>query len=309
MALKKLPKKSLKKPGAAGPAATPEQLDSHALIQNTLATYGLGGKALSDWVLQSIIDGKGVAQIILELEQRPEFKAAFPEIELRRNLPPGNLTRDLQIEPLSPAMILDYRTKARSMMRSYGLPQRFWDENHNFQDLIVQGVSLDELNQRMEQGSKRVYQAPPEVRAVFEEIFGTDGDLALFQLFVDPERAIPELENMVQIAEAGGAAKRLGFGLTLAEMQRMEAANITYEQAVEGFRNLDERRLLFEESLYERDDLTVGDQGIGAAFGIAGGDVTELERRAEAREASTKGKGGVLAENRGVTGLGGAGLR
>lgn len=308
MALKKLPLKSKRKPGAAT-AATPEQLDAHATLKNTLAIYGLGGPSLSQWALDSIIAGKGVAQILLELEQRPEFKAAFPEIELRRNLPPGNLNQNLQIEPLSPQMILDYRTKARAVMRSYGLPPRFWDENHNFQDLIVQGVSLDELNQRMEQGSKRVYQAPPEVRAVFEEAFGTDGDLALFQLFVDPERAIPELENMVQIAEAGGAARRMGFGLTLGEMQRMEAANITYEQAVEGFRNLDERRLLFEESLYERTDMTVGDQGVGAAFGIGGGDVTELERRAEEREASTRGKGGVASGNEGVSGLGAAGRR
>lgn len=287
-------------------APSQEQRDAHAIIRQTLALYGLTSERLATWALESLIAGKPIEQILLELEEQPEYKAAFPEIEARRN---RGLELGVQFEPIGPSEILAYRSQAKSLMRSFGLPENFYTSNQDFYDFIVGDVSMAELNDRLTMASQRVANAPFEVRAAFSEIFGPAGDQALYTLFVDIDRALPQLEEMVQTAESSGAAARLGFGLDPADAARMAAANISYEEAIKGFRTLDIQRGLFDETLYETEDFTVGSQGINAAFGLEGGAAEELTRRGESRRAETGGSAGGAAEERGATSLGVAGRR
>jgi hypothetical protein len=283
--------------------ATPDyDRDAYAIIQSTLAKYGLGGKALSDWIIQSLKNDNPIEQVLLQLEDRPEFKAAFPEIEARRK---REAETGIRLQPIGPAEILAWRSGAKAMMRTYGLPEEFFNNNADFQNMIVNDVSLEELNSRLDAVSTRVANAPPQIRQVFGEIFGAQTDRALFLAATNVNTALPVLENMVRQAEAGGAARRLGFSLTQPEMQRVAGLNITYDQAVEGFGELDEQRQLFNETLYETEDFTVGDEGLAAAFRLEDGQ--ELRRRGEARAAETSGGGGAGSEQRGVTGLGSAG--
>lgn len=274
-------------------------------LSSMLSRYGLGG--LATWVSQRITDGASPEEIELELYDRPEFKAAFPEIEARRQV---GEERGVTLRPISPEEILEYRTQARSLMRSYGLHSDFYGQNSDFFDLIVYDVSLDELNWRLENARSRVVSAPPEVRSVFGELFGADSDNALFSIFVSLDRAVPALENMLQRAEAGGAARRFGFDLNEAEMIRLEQQNTTYDEAVQGFSLLDTQRMLFEETLAEEgEDYEVGEEGIEAVFGLEAGAAEKLRRRGETRAASTKGGGGIGLEERGATGFGAAGQR
>lgn len=282
------------------------QRDALAIIQMTLRAYGLDSPRLADWAWQSLIAGNSIEQILLELEQQPEYKSAFPEIEARQR---RSLELGLQLEPMGPAEILEYRTRAKALMHTFGLPDSFYSDNQNFFDLITNDVSLDELNSRLELASRRVANAPDAVRSMFEDVFGTDTDRALYLAFTNTDTTIGALEDMVQTAEAGGAAKRFGFGLSRPEMQRIADINISYDQAVAGFAELDRTRSLFDESISERDNYTVGNEGIGAAFNLEGGATRKLEQRGEARAAETAGGGGSLVEQRGVSGLGGAGRR
>lgn len=290
----------------ATPVATQAQRDSHVLLRETFARYGLGGESLATWALDSLIAGKGIDQILLELEERPEFRAAFPEIEERRR---RSAETGVQFSPISPAEILEYRTQAKALMHTFGLPESFYSNNSNFFELITNDVSLEELNSRLELSSRRVANAPPEVRAVFDEVFGTDSDQALFLAFTNTGTTLPALEDMVQMAEAGGAARRLGFGLSQAEMARVADINVSYDQAVAGFAELGRRRSLFDETIGESRDLTVGDEGISAAFDIGSEGATALEARARSRTAETSGGTGSLLEQRGISGLGEAGRR
>lgn len=285
-------------------AATQAQRDSHALLRETFARYGLGGESLATWALEQLIAGKGIDQILLELEERPEFKAAFPEIDARRR---KSAETGIQLAPISPAEILEYRTQAKALMASYGLPASFYAENADFADFIVGDVSMSELNDRLESASRRVVQAPPEIRAVFGEIYGHAGDQALFTLFTDVERSLPSLQEMVQTAEAGGAARRFGFGLTKQQAELMASYNIDYDTAVQGFGQLYNDRGLFEETLYESADYTVGEQGVAAAFGLEGQDA--LAKRGEARRAATAGFAGGGFQDTGAQGLGTADQR
>lgn len=280
-------------------APTQQQRDAHALLRETFARYGLGGESLATWALESLIAGKGIDQILLELEERSEFKQAFPEIEARRQ---KSAQTGIQLSPISPAEILEYRTQAKALMASYGLPASFYTSNQDFADLIVGDVSMSELNDRLEASAKRVMQAPPEIREVFGELYGAAGDDALFTLFVDVERSLPALQEMVQVAEAGGAARRFGFGLAREEMELMASYNVDYEAAIQGFGKLYQERGLFDETISESADYTVGSQGIAAAFGLEGQDA--LAKRGEARHAATAGSSGGGFSEIGATGLG-----
>lgn len=279
--------------------ATQAQLDAHSLLRATFARYGLGGESLATWALDELVAGKGIDQILLELETRPEFKAAFPEIEARRQ---KSAETGIQLSPISPTEILQYRTQAKQLMASYGLPASFYGQNNDFADLIIGDTSIAELNDRLDAASKRVVHAPPEIRAVFTDLFGAAGDDALYTMFVDTDRGLPALQEMVQTAEAGGAARRFGFGLTRAEMEQMAALNIDYDAAVSGFGKLYENKGLFDETLYEGQDFTVGQQGVASAFGLEG--QTALQKRGEARRAETAGTSGGGFQQTGATGLG-----
>lgn len=275
------------------------------ILTNLLKTYGLTG--LIPWAEEMILTGASPEQIELELYDQPLFKIVFPEIEARRLK--AEQKGQLHFAPISADDIMTYRTEARAMMRSMGLPPGMYAQDADFFDLIVNDVSIDELGSRLDLASARVAQAPPEVRQVFSELTGSSADDALFALFVNPTKALPVLENMVQKAEAGGAARRFGFNIGEAAMDRLEAANLDYESALRGFGELDVARSLFDESLYEDVDFTVESEGIEAAFGLAGGAARKLEQRAETRTAQTQGHRGGLVEERGATGLGGAGRR
>jgi hypothetical protein len=276
-------------------------------FRSVMAQWGLDVDSLISWADEKLRAGESVDKILFDLERRPEFDAAFPEIKARRE---RALATGIALAPIGPAEILQYRTQGKQLMRSFGLPDIFYDENRNFFELIVNDVSLDELNSRLELSANRVVNAPPEVRQTFEDIFGNayDADRAMYLLFTDPDKALPTLEEMVQTAEAGGAARRLGFGLSRTEMERLAGANLEYDQLLEGFGKLDVTRGLFDETLYET-DFEVGREGIEAAFGLAGGAQETLTRRGEARRAETMGAAGAGGEERGLTGLGEAGQR
>jgi hypothetical protein len=275
-------------------------------LQSILTRYGL--QSLIPWASQAIIADLSPEEFQLKLFDRPEYQAAFPEIEARRKKAEAT---GVHMAPISAEDILNYRAQARAMMRGRGVPADMYGQDADFRELIENDVSLDELNSRLDFAEARVWQAPPQVREVFNELMGlgVDDTRGLFNIFLDIDRAIPSLENLVQRAEAGGAARRFGFNLSWTEMDRMQQANIDYQGALEGFAELDVRRSLFDESLYETEDYTVGEEGIEAVFGLEGGAGEKLTRRAETRTASTAGQAGGLVEERGATGLGGAGRR
>jgi hypothetical protein len=273
-------------------------------MMEVLRRYNL--QELGEWLSQRITAGASEDQIWLELYDQPRFKLMYPEIAAREEMQRGS---GITMEPLDPEKILSLRSTYRAIMRSWGLPETFYTQDDDFFNLIVQDVSPDELNSRLETVNDRVRMAPPEVREAFNGVAGISGDSALFALFVDPAKAMPELEKLVRTAEAGGAAKRFGFALARTEMERLGGYGVGYGQLTEGFSTLDERRSLFDESLFEEEDYTVGEEGIEAVFGLEGGATEKLARRAETRTAQTAGRGGGAIEERGATGLGGAGLR
>lgn len=274
------------------------------LFRAQLAQWGLDQPSLIAWADEMLRSGASFDRILFEMESRPEFRAAFPEIDARRQRMEQT---GVQLTPIGPGEILDYRVQAKALMRSFGLPESYWGNQSVLFNLVVNDKSLSELNDYLELTQRRVMNAPPQIAEVFGEVFGTAATQAMMLAFANDEFTLPALEDMVQTAEVGGAARRLGFDLSLPEMNRVADVNLSYDQLVSGFTTLEERSSLFDETISERTDLTVGREGIEAAFGLGGTGRAELERRGQSRRAETAGAGGELSENRGVTGLGSAG--
>jgi len=275
------------------------------MLTTLLKRYGLEG--LTNWASDAVVRGLSPEEIEVALYDRPEFKAAFPELEGRQKR-----ASDLGISlpPISAEDVINYRSQARQMMRSWGVPPNMWDTNADIANWIIGDVSLEELASRMELASTRVQQAAPEVRQMFDELTGYRGDQALFTVFLDPTKAPTILEDWVQQAEFGGAARRFGFELERDRIEDVARYNISYGQAIEGFGQLDEMRGLFDESMFEEGiDYEAEEEGVAAAFGLEGGASEKLKRRAEARTAQTAGSAGGTIEERGATSLGGAGRR
>lgn len=273
-----------------------ELASARATIERILADYGLG--SLSGWAWQRLQDGAPVDLILLELEQRPEFDAAFPEIRLirERNAAGGGPA----MTPMRPADIINYRATARRILGNAGLPEGFYDQNSDFTDLIVRGVSTLELADRVEQGFQQVATARPEIREAFADYFGVVGDAALAAWFLDPSRATSVLVEQRQAAVAGGIGRSFGFDIGAASALRLAGSDIEAQRAMQGFAELARVRPLFDELLGEAQDFTAEGEGVDALFDLGGPGAELLRQRLTNRSAAFRGGGGAILTEEGV---------
>src|SRR5438552_13180547 len=73
------------------PGTTPEQADSVSLINSNLAAFGLP-TSLATWAWGEIQRGVPTAQVMIDMEQTPEFIARFPAIgQLRQQAAAGTV--------------------------------------------------------------------------------------------------------------------------------------------------------------------------------------------------------------------------
>jgi len=258
-------------------------------IQSALDQYGLG--SLATWAWGRFQEGASLDVIMMEVYQRPEFRATYPEYEVLAQRGRAYSVAELQA----------YRRAVVGIFRQYGIPETFYDTTEELSRFAMNEVSVAEISQRVAQASRAVYQSPPEVRMELERMYNVrPGDLVAFWL--DPEKATPMLEQQFLSAEIGAQALTTGFGmLTTDEAQQLAQRGTTSEQAQRGFAALAQSQELFNplagEQQIERETQ------FGAAFA---GDVTaqrQIERRRQERQAQFGGGGGYAMGREGVTGL------
>lgn len=272
---------------------SPQSRDALAILKSTLDRYGLG--SLLGWVTDKLIDGASDDTIKLELYDRAEFKARFPVINARR---------ERGLNPMTPEEVLQYETRASELFRAAGLNALQTGAPPYAQSLLQHDVSLAELGQRIDDAYLRVQQAPQEVKDAFSTYYGALGDQNLAMYILDPDKALPELEKQAMTAFTGGIGKR--FGVTLAMQTARDVANTGVDESAiwQGFRNLDQMKPLFEETLGEGVDLKSEVQGVQAVFGTQPGAAAVVEQRRATRAAEMSGGGGAAAAESGVYGLG-----
>jgi hypothetical protein len=273
------------------------------ILQDTLEFYGLKDPEFIKsvrglWENKTIKPGDNVNDIGIQLRDTDAFNRRFPANKILKdqNKPQFSVSQYLQMEA-------DYKRR----LQSANLPENFYDQPSDFQQLIANDVSPEELQGRIDQGYQAVNNASPAVIKEFERLYGIKkGDLAAY--FIDPERARPtfdryEAQRQAQAAAVSSQAQlQAGIALTAQESEALVRSGITQEsQAQAGFEQISAQQELFNP--------LSGEQAISREQQIAG----TFGTNAEARKAITARKrsrqaafetGGGFATTQGASALG-----
>lgn len=272
------------------------------ILKSTLEYYGLSDPDLlssvrSLWENKTIKPGDSVDDIGIQLRDTPAFSKRFPANKTLKdqNKPQFSVSQYLRMEA-------DYKQR----LQAANMPAGFYDDPTDFQQLIANDVSPEELQGRIDQGYQAVKNASPSVIAEFKRLYGVgEGDLAAY--FIDPQRARPtfdryEAQRQAQAAAVSSQAQaQAGLALTAQESEALVRSGITETQAQTGFEQISAQQELFNP--------LSGEQAISREQQIAG----TFGTNAEARKAITARKrsrqaafetGGGFATTQGASALG-----
>lgn len=273
------------------PTTTPSQSDgAFSTIRAMLESMGLG--SLADWAWKRYQAGASLDTITIELYERPEFKAQYPEYEELAKKGRAYSVAELQA----------YRKAVTGIFRSYGIPESFYDEPTDLARFAAGEVSIAEISKRVSMAAEAAYQSSPTFRAEMERMYGVNnGDLVAF--FLDPDKAEPLIRQRYVSAQIGTAARQTNYGtLTVDEAQRLQGLGVDQQKAGEGFNLLARSRELFDPASMNED--AIGrDVQLGAAFGGDANAQKTVEDRRGRRLAEFAKGGGYATTREGIAGI------
>lgn len=281
-------------------------------LASQLQSYGLGALfsvkadgSPSGWLWDQIKSGVvNDAELMSALEQTDVFRDRFSVIVAQQE----RAARGEPVYVMSPAEVLDYEKRATAAMQSALLPGWFYDEPTDFNEFILNGITVPDIEDRLEQAYEYVTNAPDEVRAKFEEYYGVgQSDAALAAYVLDPNRTLARLNRAKRSAYTAGMAER--YGLTVSRSVADRIADLPRNESglVEGLRRVSQQAGLFEQALFENDQITAGD-ALAAEFDGDADALRALERRRIRRGAGDRvATGGAVVTHEGFTGAGSSG--
>lgn len=268
-------------------AAGRNSSSAFAMIQRVLIDYGLEGLVGQAW--DWFQEGISQAEIDIRLENTAEYRQRFQAIFDRR---------DAGLPPISAAEIVEMERQARQLESLYGLPANFIDTN----EALVNDVSLNELNQRISLAVGDYERLDSSARSEFERLFGGGSMGAGLAFFLDPDRAVPELQRQLTGARFAGIAKRTGFGQLSADEAFELAADDNPQQVEQNLGELGTSKQLL--TAFDDDDDVLGRED---QFAFARGDASARQRFEKLRSrrlAAFNESGGPAATNAGIVGAG-----
>lgn len=266
--------------------------DARSLIRGFLRQYGL--EQLGDWAWDQFLSGATVDQIMIDIRDHPAYVARFPAMQ--------ELAK--QGKAISELEYIDYEKSIRSLTQQYGIVGGMYDTPAGISKLLLADVSAAEANSRLQRAAFAAYQAPPEAVSALSEQFGLNDPGKIASWFLDPERAMPLIEQQWATAQISGAARRQHVGVDWQTAEGLSKDGITYEQAVQGFGEVSDTERLgggFGETASTA-------QRTRGVFGDAAAR-TATQRVQRGRQAAFRGGGGGAETQEGVSGLGAASSR
>jgi len=285
-------------PGAPGGDTPPtgqtaEQRSAKAIIQGALAQYGLG--SLGDKLWGQYLSGAPQEQIFLQLRNEPEYKTRFAGMDALAKK--GRAITENQY--------IDYERTYANLAHQFGFPDGVVDKATT--DAWIAGeVAPTEVRDRFQLASQAATQAPKEVRDELNRLYGVDlGHLTAY--YLNPDKALPVLQQQFAAGQLGAASKRTGYGnLSAAEAERLASLGISEDQAAKGFGNLAQSSELFGSLPGENGDTISRADQLGATFEGNSDAIRRLNKRAAERRAQFEGGGQFVTTSQGVSGLGSA---
>ena len=282
---------------SAGPPTTTETPtvtgsgSAKALIEAALGRFGLS--SLASWAWTEYLNGASVEEVMLAIRDRPEYKLRFPAMDQLATAG----------RAISEESYIEYESTVRGLLQRYGFPSGMYDTPEKIAGMLVSDVSASEVNERLATAAAATFEYPAEVRQRLHAEFGAGpGDLAAYMM--DPDLAVPIIQQRVKTAQVYGAADQQRVQIEREQAQRLAENGVTFEQARQGFGQVSATQGLaagYGETIDQSDR-------IAAAFGDA--DKARKQQRVQlGRQAQFRGGGSAVETQQGVTGLGGASTR
>ena len=242
-----------------------------------------------------MVDGLGEEAIALEVRQTEEYKTRFPGMALRRDNGFGSITE---------AQYMQNEDDYEALLRTHGLPPRFYDDRMDFATLIAADVSPNEFNERVTLAELATAGADPNTKAELKRLYDVDpADLVAY--YLDPESATNLIEERRSLEAAGLSAtaarvmgKTVGFDRQTATALQREGI-----QRREIQQRLVSQAGLTGQTIGEQDALSVSDVA-SAEFGLDPNVADTVGRRREERVAGSAGRSGLLVSGTGASGFG-----
>ena len=195
------------------------------------------------------------------------------------------------------------RPTSRSL-KPQDCPQGFYDTPDDFTKLITNNVAPTEYQQRVNDYQQIAYQAPQAVRDQLQNLYGVSpGELTAF--FIDPDKALPVIQQRFNAAQAAGAAQTTGFGqLTQAQAEMVGNQGLTQDQLNSGFNKLGTDNPLFNPLTGTTEGAISTDTALNAQFNQNADDQRTIQQRQDERLAAFKGSDQFAQGKTGAAGIG-----
>lgn len=223
---KPAPKPPAPKPPAPPPVLTNSQQSIYDLMNATLASWGL--TTLAPDLKNLILKGDTAPDTLaLALSQTQAYKTRFA----------GNAERVKNGLPeLTPAQYIGLEEQYQNVLRSYGLPQGFYDKPSDFNDFIGKDLSPTELKDRAQIAHDQYIAAPDYVKNLWGTYFGTKGDA--IAAILDPDVATQVIQDRSMQVGIGGAAAQQGLGVSQPRAQQLQQAGVTLAGAQKAYQQI-----------------------------------------------------------------------
>ena len=280
----------------------------YQMLSSFLRDLGLGELAQTTadgdpagWLWQQMQAGIDSAEELrVAIESTDVWRDRFGVIvEQRQRAAKGEPVQVMSVDE-----VVAYERSVAQLMRQAGLPPTFYDSYQDFNSLILSGMSVAEVDQRLGEAWNRARNVAPEVRQAFEDFYGAgQGDSALAAFFLDPERTQATLDKASRAAYAAGMGERYGIGLSRQRAEDIATGPLTEGGIVQGLEQVNRMGGVFTESLGETTDLTAGREGVDVVFDGSADAQTAIDRRLAARRSGDRSStGGAALTNRGLVG-------
>lgn len=297
-------------PRPSGPAgaASSAARQIYQLMASYLRDLGLGELATttadgspSGWLWQQIQGGVDSAEELrMAIESTDVWRDRFGVIvEQRKRAAKGEPVQVMSVDE-----VVAYERSVAQLMRQAGLPESFYDSYQDFNSLILGGLSVAEIDERLGESFNRAVNVAPEIRAAFEDFYGVGrGEAALAAYFLDPDRTLSTLAQESRTAYAAGMGERYGIGLGRDRAERIATSPMTEAGITQGFEQINRLGAVFSEGIGETSDLSAQREGVDLVFDGDSRADTAINRRIAARRAGdTSAVGGAALSREGLVG-------
>lgn len=278
-------------------ALAQNRTNAFSVLKTYLSRYRLEGleEAVKGIIYGGAVDLSSPDAILFALRDNATYKKRFAANEARFKA---------GLDELDPATYLGLEQEYKKVLQANGLDPEFYNDQSDYEAWIAGGVSVMELQERVQLGYSRVAQADPEVKRQMKELYGVEeSDLA--QFFLDPKRAKALIDTKQKIKMAQGAvigARAMeqggGFRLTGQEAIGLAERGITEQEAAQAFGEQASLSGLYEEQGTEQ--AISREDKIGATFRYSAKGLEALRRRQRERVAQFQG-GGTFSRTAGQT--------